>query len=367
MIKLPLLNRILRRALASVQAGEIAKRTEVFSRSIRSLDSSAVARTAALCLRERWDCQNVIWLPKGALAAELVRFSNGRNQNKFMSSDIRDQTVAAVGLKGGDFAKRFIQWGDALPVREPSGSEPLIFARGLEVVDVLAPILSPDPARQDVTLGYLLWSGAPNWVASSETPLFRAQMAAFADRMDQALAHEAVRSLTFKDELTDLFNQRYLPVVLDEQVERARRSEKQDVGARYKFSVLFVDVDRFKSVNDLNGHLVGSQILIELSRVLRGTVRRSDFAFRYGGDEYVVVLPGADAAGAFVAAERIRRAAESAAFTLADVGTPIQVTVSIGVACFPEHAGSTQELLRIADEAMYVSKRESRNAVRLAS
>ena len=356
---------------------EAALRAEAFRAAIRSFDSAVVARSAAAWLRDDWSCDNVIWMPRGTLQAELAHYDGGRNAESFVHGATRGQVQAAAPLSDGALAAMFKRWGPHAPERAPLEPGALVRASSEEDrSDVLLTLIAPDAESDEEPLGHLLLRACPDWTGVSRSATFVAQVSAFIDRMDQALSHEALRALTYKDELTDLYNQRYLPVVLDEQIERAAKAEG-------RFSVLFIDVDRFKSVNDQNGHLVGSRILVELSRILREAVRRTDFAFRYGGDEYVVVLPGADAQGAMAAAERIRQRAEKSRFNVnlgdrASTGAAydagddelnggLKVTVSIGVAAFPDHAKSTRDLLRIADEAMYASKRQSRNAVRLAS
>ena len=338
-------------AVADVRGEGTARsvlRSDFFRTAIRSLEPERVARTATAWLRDDWACDNAVWFPVGTLGT--VAFQPGA---------VRDSVSSALPMTDGGYRELFTRWGASAPASEPTAEGPLVMAVVGERWDVIVPVASPDSVRRGEILGYLVLVKCPNWPQVERKPLFRLQLAALADRMDQALSYEAVRALTFKDELTDLFNQRYLPVVLDQQIKRALQSDG-------RFSVLFVDVDRFKSVNDQNGHLVGSQILIKLSRLLRSTVRRTDYAFRYGGDEYVIVLPGADARGAMITAERIRRLTEGATFEL-DGDLEVSVTVSIGVAAFPEHANSTLDLLRLADEAMYAGKRESRNAVRIAS
>jgi len=119
-------------------------------------------------------------------------------------------------------------------------------------------------------------------------------------------------------------------------------------------------------VNDEHGHLSGSQLLVEVGRVLRSCVRDEDVIARFGGDEYVVVLVGIDAGGGLKVAERIRRAIEDHRF-LSREGGRVRVTASIGLASHPEHAATKSELIDMADRAMYRGKRTSRNVVNIAS
>ncbi|MGB8929737.1 MAG: GGDEF domain-containing protein, partial [Anaeromyxobacteraceae bacterium] len=166
---------------------------------------------------------------------------------------------------------------------------------------------------------------------------------------------EEARDLAYIDDLTRLFNTRYLDLTLD-----------REIGGGKPFSVLFLDLDRFKRVNDEHGHLSGSQLLVEVGRVIRSCVRDEDVIARFGGDEYVVVLVGIDAGGGLKVAERIRRAIEDHRFRSREGGR-VRVTASIGLASFPEHATTKADLVDMADRAMYRGKRTTRNVVYIAS
>ena len=131
------------------------------------------------------------------------------------------------------------------------------------------------------------------------------------------------------------------------------------------FSVLFIDVDHFKRVNDSMGHVVGSGVLKQLGDVLTDQIRSSDYAFRYGGDEFIILLSHTEGIEAENVAERIRKQVEKQVFSVNKVD--VQITISIGLAFYPEHAQSAEEIVRIADEAMYYGKNKSRNIVYKAS
>jgi two-component system, cell cycle response regulator len=164
-----------------------------------------------------------------------------------------------------------------------------------------------------------------------------------------------VEHLAYLDDLTHLYNMRYLELALD-----------RELGSGKPFSVLFMDLDRFKQVNDQHGHLSGSKLLVEVARVLRSCVRDEDVVVRYGGDEYVVLLVGIDSGGGLKVAERIRRAIEDHRF-LSREGSRVRITASIGLASHPEHAQGKGEILELADRAMYRGKRSTRNVVYMAS
>ena len=168
-----------------------------------------------------------------------------------------------------------------------------------------------------------------------------------------------VEDLAYLDDLTHLFNTRYLHLVLDREV----KSSPQAQGV---FSLLFLDLDYFKSINDTHGHMVGSRLLVEMARVLKGCVRDHDVAVRYGGDEYVVILRGTDSGGALKVAERIRRTVENHRF-LAREGHSLALSTCIGVASYPEHAQDKATLLDLADRAMYRGKKGTRNVVYMAA
>lgn len=168
-----------------------------------------------------------------------------------------------------------------------------------------------------------------------------------------------VQDLAYLDDLTHLFNVRYLHLVLDREVKSALQTQGV-------FSLLFLDLDYFKSINDTHGHLVGSKLLVEVSRVLKGCVRDNDVVVRYGGDEYTILLRATDSGGALKVAERIRRTMETHQF-LAREGYSLNVTTCIGVASFPEHAQEKDMLLDFADRAMYRGKKGTRNVIYIAS
>ncbi len=177
--------------------------------------------------------------------------------------------------------------------------------------------------------------------------------------LENAMLYSQAKILTITDDLTNVFNYRYLNNILDRELVRAQRLNSS-------MSVLFLDLDSFKEVNDNHGHLLGSKILVELAGLLKGTVRKVDAVARYGGDEYIVVLTDTNSKGAMIVAERIRQMVEDHTFTVSE-GYPIKLTISIGVASYPEHGVNKVELLHLADEAMYKGKFGKKNIVYVAT
>jgi diguanylate cyclase (GGDEF)-like protein len=167
-----------------------------------------------------------------------------------------------------------------------------------------------------------------------------------------------LRKQTVTDDLTGLYNHRHLFPCLEYEIERTAKLQSQ-------FSILFIDVDRFKQVNDKFGHLVGSELLSQLGGLMRRKTRGTDLSFRYGGDEYLIILRGAGGPDAAIVGERLRKSVSDTEFNVG--GETFRLTLSIGVATYPENATTSEEIIRIADEAMYSGKRKSRNVVQRAA
>lgn len=232
-------------------------------------------------------------------------------------------------------------WNDSW--RESKG--PLI-SDGL----VILPILDPEDKS---TMGFF-FAVQPNHMKTG----VRYWLKRFATALKQSAKYNEAKGLCYIDDVTELYNQRYLGLALDAEISRAKRNETP-------FSVLFMDVDHFKKINDDKGHLVGSAVLKKISRILKKNIRNFDYGFRYGGDEYLLLLVNTTSEGAAVVAERIRKEVEATVFKVE--GVEVKLTLSIGVAAFPEHAATKEEIVALADKAMYHGKSKSRNVVFVAS
>jgi diguanylate cyclase (GGDEF)-like protein len=176
--------------------------------------------------------------------------------------------------------------------------------------------------------------------------------------LDNALLLKRAEALSVTDDLTSLFNSRYLNQVLHRETKRASRSGRP-------LSLLFIDLDGFKGVNDNHGHLSGSRALVEAAAVIRGSARETDVVARFGGDEFALVLPDTGSDGAFAVGERIRERIAAHMF-LASEGLTIRLTASVGVATLPDHARTADELVAAADRAMYAVKDAGKNGIQAA-
>ena len=168
------------------------------------------------------------------------------------------------------------------------------------------------------------------------------------------LLQAQVREQSIRDGLTEVFNRRYLDETMEREFERAERE-------RSCFAIVIMDLDLFKSINDTYGHRAGDLALQRVAEFLSINTRASDIVCRYGGEEFVVVMPGVDIQVAYSRAEHWRQSIEAL-----DIVSPkgaFHVTASIGVAIYPDHAANTDDLLRTADDGLYEAKRQGKNRV----
>lgn len=180
----------------------------------------------------------------------------------------------------------------------------------------------------------------------------------FAQQIEMAITiaglFEEVKAQAVTDGLTGLYNRRYFEEYLKKEVTRALRQKQP-------FSIIGLDLDHLKQINDKFGHAFGDLAIKTIAEVLKKNARSIDTAARMGGEEFNVILPGVDSNGAMIAAERIRKALENEKLDTID-----HITASIGVATFLEHSDNIEDILELTDQAMYQSKRNGRNRVTLA-
>src|SRR5258706_1599681 len=224
-----------------------------------------------------------------------------------------------------------------------------------------SPYLGIPLLAQGKTLGIL------HFQATDEAPQLEASelsfKTTFAAQVGLSIANitlrEALRTQSVRDPLTGLYNRRYMEEILDREVRRAAR-------AAQSLGLLMIDLDHFKSFNDTYGHDAGDAVLREIGKSLTKGIRAEDFVCRFGGEEFVVILPTADLAASYARAERLRAKAKE--LTILYQGKSMgMITLSVGVAVFSEHGISPKDLMAAADTALYEAKHGGRDQVVVAS
>jgi diguanylate cyclase (GGDEF)-like protein len=275
-------------------------------------------------------------LRQGLVAAEREAFQ--------IDPDIGRELLA--GLEPGD--------GQPLPQRRPSTAR-------LELVHAMAlPMRARLAGGNDIDfVGVISVARRDRAFTNDERDLFAYLAGQATLSIENVDLHEMVQEQAVTDELTGLFNVRQFHSRLDGEIERAERFATP-------LSLVMLDIDKFKSVNDTYGHQQGDRVLVEVARVLRRLSRDVDLPARYGGEEMAVILPQTDLAGAEQGAERMRHAIENMQIQRLDGGGLLPITASFGVASFPAEGSDKTALIAAADAALYRAKDGGRNRVERA-
>jgi diguanylate cyclase (GGDEF)-like protein len=268
---------------------------------------------------------------------------------------LRGSTVfAGEGLIGRAAQRRQVIVSGPAP-RPPSPGADLEGRLGASSL-VAVPLLS---RGRLIGVMVLVGRGSRRRLGADDARLATLLLEPVAVALDSAILLRRSEELSVTDDLTKLYNSRFLNAALKREVERSRRY-------RVPVSLIFLDLDGFKNVNDQHGHLCGSRTLVEVGAVIRGTVREIDIVARFGGDEFCVILPQTGIEGARVIAERIRERIAARVF-MQSHGLEVRITASFGIAAYPMHGATQDDLIAKADQAMYGAKAAGKNSVRSAN
>jgi diguanylate cyclase (GGDEF)-like protein len=230
--------------------------------------------------------------------------------------------------------------------------------------EIIDKVITNQPIKSMIVVPLIAQKKEFGWfcVFSAREELASAEMdflGLFAKQIEMAITiadlFQAVREQAVTDALTGLYNRRYFEEALDKEVQRAKRQKQP-------FSIIGIDLDFLKKINDTYGHTFGDIAIKTIANVLKTNARSIDVPARIGGEEFNVLLPGINSEGAMIAAERIRKSIESV-----EIDTIGHITGSLGVATYLEHSDNIEELMELTDQAMYISKRNGRNQVTLAT
>ncbi len=218
---------------------------------------------------------------------------------------------------------------------------------------IAAPIL----LRKNHPLGvFSLYRNETNGFHNEERYFFKKIALEIAKVLDKSLLFQHTKELSITDDLTGLYNRRYFNQRFDREVLRAKRY-------RRPLSILMVDIDYFKNYNDINGHLLGDDVLKKVAYLVESNLRKADIVARYGGEEFVILLPEIDKVHADQVAEKLRRTIELRHFPKEQYQPNKNLTISLGLATLPDDSTNSRELIEFADRALYRAKAEGRNRV----
>jgi diguanylate cyclase (GGDEF)-like protein len=270
--------------------------------------------------------------------------SQGRTQEMFKESVPAGETILGRAL-----------WGEA--VQQTDVVEDHSLARWLTHSDEIRSQAAIPLRTGDSLIGTLVVA-SPTYRELMPSEMERLQVignqASLA--LQNALLHEELERLSVTDRLTELYNHGYFQQRLEEEVARAARFEHQ-------VSLIMLDIDDFKDFNDSYGHPHGDRVLRAVSNIIRDNLREMDVAARYGGEEFVVVLPETDSEGARQVGDRIRECVADFPFVGGEDLPPVHKTISVGVAAYPDDAGTHGSLIEAADKAMYHAKHSGKDQV----
>lgn len=259
----------------------------------------------------------------------------------------------AIDISSIELVARVFGLGEAITVKDISNREDYIplndQSRSLIVV--------PFASHGRISQALVAESGVVDAFSDRDLQVLSMVARSAGLALENAELHKKTEELTLVDELTGAFNYRYFVRKLQEEKRRALRYD-------LPLSLIMVDIDWFKKLNDSHGHEAGNQVLTRMSQIIRQAVRDVDIFCRYGGEEFIIILPQTPVSEASQIGERIRSQVEKEVFVV-DEANKLKTTVSVGVSSFPENGKSQEDLVSVTDQAMYRAKGEGRNLVRV--
>jgi len=283
------------------------------------------------------------------MESDELYFEIAIGQASHLLKDIRfnaDQGIAGWSMK---HSKKLII---REPYKDPRFNSSFDEKSGFKTENIISiPLVS-----KKRTLGVIeLVNVKEEFLESSYIEMLEALADFAAISIENARNHEEIKLLAIKDDCTDLYNSRYMQEIVEEELLLSKESGEH-------FSIIFFDLDHFKDVNDTYGHLIGSELLRQVSLIILEETGEKDRSVRYGGDEFIVILSGKGKARAMETANRIRSRFNSTLF-FQQKGYNISLTASFGVASSPDDASSRDEIIKLADHAMYAVKKHGRDNI----
>lgn len=280
--------------------------------------------------QERLDSENIQLERKFADTLALYELT------KDICKSLEEEKVFAIFSES---LKKYIALGDCRYIKESA-----------DLIKYKDYLILPLNIEENQIIGYL----AVDRIPEADKDKFGILAQQLLIGLRRALLYKKVQSLTIIDSLTGVYCRRHFLERFSEELRRSKRN-------KLHLTFFMIDIDNFKQFNDHYGHLVGDAILRQVSKIINEAVRQIDFIGRYGGEEFSIILTETDKEQANFAAERIRQACASAAIRVYD--EELRVTVSIGVSTFPDNAGNIQDLIDLADQALYLAKETGKNKV----
>ncbi len=264
-------------------------------------------------------------------------------------------TVERWGVSSGGLTEQILNSGEIFIVSDTENSP--FFHNPVAVKEGIRSLICIPLVFQDDIVGILyLDDFIPRDFDRGSLELLSILASFAALAIHNARLHNKTKLMAITDYLTGLYNHRYFQQILTQELGRARRYDKM-------LSLVILDIDNFKSFNDSFGHAVGDKVLVAMGDIISRFLRKIDYAFRYGGEEFVILLPETSLENAVLAAERLRtKIAEEAVISVPEAGGN-SITVSAGVACYPENGTSREDLFSLMDSYLYKAKSMGKNRV----